>query len=214
MRNLLSTFTVTVAMLMVVMSPAHAEEPYKAGVHYEVLTEAVVTSNPAKIEVAEVFWYGCSHCYSFEPVLNKWTQALPEDVDFVRVPAIWHPIMRLHAKAYFTAKALKSLDQIHEPIFEAMNLKKAKLKTEEEIAALFEAQGIDRARFTKVFNSAGINMAVDLAEKKQERYRTQGTPEMVVNGKYRISGRDNGGNEGMLKVVSYLIEQERLSIGQ
>jgi thiol:disulfide interchange protein DsbA len=214
MRNLLSILMASIALLAFVMSPAHAEEPYKAGVHYEVLAEPVATSNPDKIEVAEVFWYGCSHCYSFEPMLNTWTQALPGDVEFVRVPAIWHPIMRLHAKAYFTAKAMKSLDQIHEPIFEAMNLKKAKLKTEDEIADLFEANGIDRARFTKVFNSAGINMAVDLAAKKQERYRTQGTPEMVVNGKYRISGRDNGGNEGMLKVASYLIQQERSLMGQ
>lgn len=214
MRNLLSTLMVSAAILVFAMSPAHATESYRAGVHYEVLAEAVATSNPAKIEVAEVFWYGCSHCYSFESALNKWTQGLPQDVDFVRVPAIWHPIMRLHAKAYFTAKAMKSLDQIHEPIFEAMNLKKAKLKTEDEIADLFEAHGIDRARFTKVFNSAGINMAVDLAAKKQERYRTQGTPEMVVNGKYRISGRDTGGNEGMLKVASYLIEKERASINR
>ena len=214
MRNLLSTIMMSVAMLAFVMSPAHAEEPYKAGDHYHVLAEAVATSNPAKIEVAEVFWYGCSHCYTFEPVLNKWKQGLSEDVEFVRVPAIWHPTMRLHAKAYFTAKAMKSLDQLHEAIFEEMNPKKAKLKTEEEIADLFEANGIDRARFTKVFNSAGINMAVDLAAKKQERYDIKGTPEMVVNGKYRISGRDNGGNAGMLKVASYLIERERSLMGQ
>ncbi|PHS75112.1 MAG: disulfide bond formation protein DsbA [Porticoccus sp.] len=214
MRNQLSTLIVSVAMMVFAVSSAQAEDPYKAGVHYEVLAEAVATSNPAKIEVAEVFWYGCSHCYTFEPVLNTWTQALPDDVEFVRVPAIWHPTMRLHAKAYFTAKAMKVLDQIHEPVFEAMNLKKAKLKTEDEIADLFEANGIDRARFTKVFNSAGIDMAVDLAAKKQERYSTQGTPEMVVNGKYRISGRDNGGNEGMLKVASYLIQQERSLMGQ
>ena len=95
------------------------------------------------------------------------------------------------------------------------NPKKARLETENEIADLFEANGIDRARFTKVFNSAGINMAVDLAAKKQRRYSIQGTPEMVVNGKYRISGLDNNGdNEEMLKVASYLIQRERSLMGQ
>jgi len=209
MRHFFTKLFFVFALLPLIACHAETAEPYKAGVNYEVLPEPVATANPAKIEVVEVFWYGCSHCFAFEPKLSPWVKALPEDVNFVRVPAVWHPTMALHARAYYTARALKVLDKLHEPIFEAMNLKKKKLKSEEEIADLFVAHGVDRERFSKVFNSKGIEMAVDLATSKQQRYRIQGTPEMVVNGKYRVSTRENGSQEGMLKVVAYLVKKER-----
>lgn len=209
MRHALFNLLFVLALLPMAACHAETDEPYKAGVNYEILPEPVTTADPAKIEVVEVFWYGCSHCFAFEPTLKPWVAALPEDVNFVQVPAIWHPVMKLHARAYYTARALKVLDKLHEPIFEAMNLNKKKLNSEDEIADLFEAQGVDRERFLKVFNSKGIEMAVDLAASKQQRYRTQGTPEVVVNGKYRISSRENGSQEGMLKVAAYLIKKER-----
>lgn len=209
MRRSLTNLLFVLALLPLIACHAEVDEPYKAGVNYEILPELVATTDPAKIEVVEVFWYGCSHCFAFESKIEPWSTALSEDVEFVRVPAIWHPVMGLHAKAYYTARALKVLDKMHGVIFEAMNLKKKKLSTEDEIADLFEANGVDRERFLKVFNSKGIEMAVDLAGSKQQRYRIQGTPEMVVNGKYRVSSRENGSQEGMLKVVAYLIKKER-----
>lgn len=199
------------ALVFLPLAACQAEEaPYKAGVQYEVLPEPVATSDPSKVEVVEVFWYGCSHCFAFEPKIKSWLKdQSPDVVNFVGVPAVWHPSMRLHAKAYYTAKALKVLDKMHGVIFDEMNLKKKKLQSEDEIAELFVANGVSRERFSKVFNSGSIDMSVDLAEKKQARYRTHGTPEMVINGKYRVSGRDAGGHSGMLKVASFLIEQER-----
>lgn len=214
MRHYLFNLLFVLALLPMAACHAETDEPYKAGVNYEILPEPVATADPAKIEVVEVFWYGCSHCFTFEPKLSPWVAALPEDVNFVRVPAIWHPVMSLHARAYYTARALTVLDKLHEPLFEAMNLKKQKLNSQDEIADLFEANGVDRERFLKVFNSKGIEMAVDLAASKQPRYRTQGTPEIVVNGKYRVSSRENGSQEGMLKVVAYLIKKERAAAAQ
>jgi protein dithiol oxidoreductase (disulfide-forming) len=211
MRRLLSQVLFVMALLPLAACQAE-EEMYQAGVHYEVLPEAVSTGDPSKVEIVEVFWYGCSHCYSFESKIKPWVQAQADDVNFVGVPAIWQSVMRLHAKAYYTAKALKVLDKMHIVIFEAMNLKKQKLQDEGEIANLFVANGVSRERFTKVFNSGSIEMSVDLAQKKQARYRTQGTPELVVNGKYRISGRDAGGHDGMIKVANFLIEKERAKL--
>ena len=210
MSRLLSHVLFVIAFLPLVACQA-AEEPYQAGVQYEVLPEPVSTSDPSKVEIVEVFWYGCSHCYSFEPTIKSWLKT-QKDVNFVGVPAVWQPVMRLHAKAYYTAKALKVLDTMNSVIFEAMNLKKQRLQSEDEIAALFVANGVSLERFTKVFNSGSIEMSVDLAEKKQARYRTKGTPELVVNGKYRISSREAGGHDGMLKVASFLIEKERAQL--
>ena len=208
MRRLLSQLLFAIVLAPLAACQADTEQ-YKEGVHYEMLPEAVSTSDPTRIEVVEVFWYGCSHCYSFESNINPWSRVLADDVNFQRVPAVWHATMGLHAKAYYTAKALKVLDKLHAAIFEAMNLKKQKLENQEDIAKIFVENGVSLERFNKVFNSKGIEMAVDLAMKKQERYRTQGTPEVIVNGKYRVSGRTAGGNESMLKVADFLIQKER-----
>jgi thiol:disulfide interchange protein DsbA len=210
MSRLLSHLLFAVAFLPLVACQA-AEEPYQAGVHYEVLPELVSTNDPSKVEIAEVFWYGCEHCYNFEPKIKPWLTT-QKDVNFVGVPAVWQPVMRLHAKAYYTAKALKVFETMNIVIFEAMNLKDQRLQSEDEIADLFVANGVSRERFTKVFNSGSIEMSVDLAVKKQERYRTRTTPELVVNGKYRVSSRSAGGHDGMLKVASFLIEKERAQL--
>ena len=185
------------------------DERYQAGTHYEVLTTPVHTSDPKRIEVTEVFWYGCSHCFSFEPMVSAWADQLPEDVKLVHSPAIWHKTMALHARAYYTAKALKVLDPVHRAIFEAMNLKKNKLASKKAIGKIFLAQGVDLDKFNKTFDSFGVVSATKQADARQRSYNVRGTPEMVVNGKYRINAKMAGGQGGMLKVADYLIGIER-----
>jgi thiol:disulfide interchange protein DsbA len=182
---------------------------YKAGTHYEVLETPVRTSDPKRIEVAEVFWYGCSHCFTFEPMVSTWASQLPEDVNFVHSPAIWHKNMELHARAYYTAKALKVLDPVHMAIFKAMNLKKNKLASKEAIGKIFVAQGVDLDKFNKTFDSFGVVSATKQADARQRSYGIKGTPEMVVNGKYRLSAKMAGSQQGMLKVAEYLVALER-----
>lgn len=184
-------------------------EKYQAGKHYQVLDNPVRTANPDKIEVTEVFWYGCGHCYHFETPLKPWVAALADDVAFVKSPAMWHKTMELHARAYYAAKALGVEDQLNLPLFEALNVRKQKLDSESEIKALFEANGVDGAKFDKVFNSFGVTGQVRQADARARSYRISGTPELVVEGKYRISARDAGGQAEMLDVASFLIEKER-----
>mgnify|MGYP002700321400 CR=1 FL=1 len=195
-------------------SNTYAADTYTAGKHYEVLETPVRTSDPKRIEVAEVFWYGCSHCFSFEPMVSTWASQLPEDVNFVHSPAIWHKSMELHARAYYTAKALKVLDNVHQAIFEAMNLKKNKLANKEAIGKIFVAQGVDLDKFNKTFDSFGVVSATKQADARQRGYGVKGTPEMVVNGKYRLSAKMAGGQQGMLKVAGYLINLERKNSGE
>lgn len=187
---------------------AQEAESFQAGVHYEVLPQPVPTVDPARVEVAEVFWYGCGHCFHFEPVLEPWVKRLPENVVFTRVPAVWHPDMALHAKAFYTARAMGVLDKMHNVIFEAMNVENQKLRSPGEIAELFAEHGVDREAFDKTFNSFGVSQSLRVGESKQRGYRIKGTPELVVNGKYRISTRFVGTQEKMLEVASYLIEKE------
>ena len=209
MRVILTTIFYAALIFPLAACQAETEEPaYEAGTHYEVLPQPVPTTVPGKVEVVEVFWYGCSHCYTFESLAKDWKENLPEHAEFVQMPAIWSSVMELHAKAYYTAKALKVLDKVHMPIFEAMNLKKQKLSSEKEIAELFVANGVAAEKFSKVFNSWGVGQQMKLNMSRQKGYRTQGTPELVVNGKYRISARQTGSQANMLKVADYLIAKE------
>lgn len=196
--------------LLPLASPAEEARPaFVEGKHYERLADPVRTGDPQRIEVVEVFWYGCSHCFLFEPLLEEWQTTLPQQVDFQRSPAMWNRVMALHAQAFYAAKALGVLDKMHAPLFEALNVAGKKLDTEDALAALFAAHGVDGAAFRKAFNSFGVQASVKQADARARSYRVTGTPEMVVDGTYRVSARTAGSNEAMLQVVDHLIGKVR-----
>ncbi len=189
-------------------------EEFKAGTHYQVLSPAVVTSDKTKIEVVELFWYGCGHCYKFEPLLQAWKKQQQADVTVLGQPAIWNATMQLHATAFYTAKALRVLDTLHPAIFRTMHVEKNRLNNQKAIEKVFTKQGVDAQKFNKTFASFGVQSQVKLADSRARSYGVQGTPEMVVNGKYRISASLAGSQPKMLEVASFLIEKERQALAQ
>ena len=191
--------------------PANADAPkeYVAGTDYDVINPPVRSVDPNTIEVAEFFWYGCGHCYSFEPIIEPWKNKLPADVTFRGIPAVWHEKMELHAKAYYTAEALGVLDKMHKVLFQAMNVDRKPLASQKEIAALFVANGVSEEDFNKAFSSFGVNSQVKQGIAMAKAAQITGTPALMVNGKYHISGRKAGTQSDMLKVADYLIEKER-----
>ncbi len=207
LKRLTIVFYAAAAALLAPAFSAAAE--YEAGTHYDLISPAIRTAEPDKIEVVEFFWYGCGHCYTFEPLISKWKETLPEDVDFRGSPAIWNKPMELHARAFYAAEALGVLDELHLPLFQAMNVDRKRLGSEKEIADLFAAHGVDRADFDKAFNSFGVSSQINQANARARSAKITGTPEMMVNGKYRISTRKAGSQAGMLEIAEYLIEQER-----
>jgi thiol:disulfide interchange protein DsbA len=179
------------------------------GKQYERIPEPVRTADPARIEVVEVFWYGCIHCFHLDPLIKDWQKTLPADVDFHRSPAIWNKPMAIHAQAFYAAQALGVLDKVHDRLFAALNVDRRKLDTEDELAAFFAEQGVKEQDFRKAFSSFGVENSVKQADARARSYRITGTPELVVNGKYRISAKTAGSPEAMLKVVDFLVAQER-----
>lgn len=183
-------------------------EKYQAGAgkDYEILVTPVRTANPDKIEVAEAFSYGCSHCFHFEPALATWVTKLPADVHFVRVPVVWdNDIRALHAKMYFTAQQINKLDTLHSAIFNAIHVEKKSLDDEGSIAKFFNDKGVDPKVFAKTFNSFGVDSLLKQSEAKIRGYNVTGTPTVIVNGKYKIMGSP----EKILEVANFLIEKER-----
>lgn len=182
---------------------------YEEGKHYFVLDEPVRTITPGKIEVTEVFWYGCGHCYTFEPVINAWEKTLGDDVELVKSPAVWRKNMETHARIFYTAKVLGVLDQVHERVFEAMHKQGKRLENPDEIYQLFAQAGVEREKFDKVFSSFGVTSQVQQADARARGFKITGTPEMIVDGKYRVSTASAGSQAEMLKVAKFLIEKVR-----
>lgn len=207
-HTMLKQFSLMVLLAMTTVF-AVAEESYQAGQHYAVIDHPVRTRDRSKVEVVEVFWYGCGHCYHFEPIINPWKLTLASDVDFYRSPAMWGGAMKLHAQAFYAAEALGVLETMHTPLFVTLNVERKPLNTPEQIADLFSDYGVDREKTLKTLSSFGVLSQVRQADARARSYKISGTPEMVINGKYRVTAKLAGSQEKMLDVANFLIEKER-----
>lgn len=201
--------------------PAMAAETFEAGKHYSELRTPQPVAVPGKIEVVEVFWYGCPACNMFEGVLKPWTGKLPADVNFVKMPAQFNEVLNLHARLYYTLEVLKADAKVHDAVFVGIHQKKdprvtpardgrkAILPTTEQMADFVAEQGVDKALFIKTFDSFAVRNRLARADKVVRGYQVTGVPEVVVNGKYRIELQKAGGFEQMLQITDFLIEKER-----
>ena len=204
---------VLLALLPLATSSFAQLERYVAGTHYTELRNPVNTPDPSKVEVLEVFWYGCSHCFRFEPLVNDYEANAPEYVDFNRFPAMWNALMKVHAQVYYTADALDALDVLHEPIFNAINLEGNRLANERQIGALFQEHGISQEDFESAFNSFSVRTKVNQAESRMMDYEIRSTPNMVVNGKYLVTtGEAVRTQQEMMDVVRFLVDKEYAAI--
>jgi thiol:disulfide interchange protein DsbA len=180
-------------------------------VGYETLSPAQPTHNPDKVEIIEFFWYGCPHCYSFEPLLEKWVKSLPKNVEFIRQPAVFSELWGKHAKAYFTAEALGVVDKVHSDFFDAIQNKKQNLETEDQLAKFFVEHGVKETEFHDTYNSFLVDAKVRQASTTAGRYGITGVPAIIINGKYKTNGPLAGSHEKMLEVINQLIKQESKS---
>lgn len=206
---------IAVLALLPLTSTGFAQiDRYVSGTHYIELDAPVNTRDSGKIEVIEAFWYGCSHCFRFEPLVENFEETAADDVDFTRFPAMWNGLMKIHAQVYYTAEALGALDVLHEPVFNAINIQGNRLQNEGQIGALFAEHGIAQDKFESTFNSFTVRTKVNQAEKRMQDYQIRSTPNMIVNGKYIVTTGENvRTQEEMLEVVSFLVEKERQAMG-
>jgi thiol:disulfide interchange protein DsbA len=187
-----------------------ADEEYTAGIDYAVLPSPIPTNVPkGKVEVMEMFWYGCPHCYHFEPYLKKWHENQPEAAEFVHVPATLNPSWVTHARAYYAAEQLGVVDTFHEALFVALHEQRRRLNTTDSLARFAASQGIDEEMFRTAMNSPATNKAILQSQELGYRSMADGVPMIVVGGKYKVTGQMAGGSyENMLKIVNYLVAKE------
>lgn len=195
-------------LLAVTATAAVAEEEFQEGVHYQVLSTPQPTSTGDKVEVLEIFWYGCPHCYRFEPYIERWLKNKPANAEFVRLPGVLRPSWEIHARAFYTAQTLGVFDKIHTPLFNAIHDARRNLETEEALRDFFVEHGVSKDDFAKTFRSFAVETKVNRAKSMVERYGIDGVPAMIVNGKYRFSNGTTGGPANTLKLIDYLVAKE------
>jgi thiol:disulfide interchange protein DsbA len=189
---------------------AGATPPFEAGKHYTVLSPAQPTSTDAdKVEVAEVFMFGCPGCNSLEPHIQSWLSRKADYIDFVRIPAPWTPPAPLHARAFYTAEALGKADEIDGDFFNEIHVNRNLLETEAKLAAFFAKHGVDEATFKSTFNSFAVNAKLKQAEELIRRYRVTSTPTVIVNGKYATAGSQAGSYDAWFAIIDELAARER-----
>ena len=217
MRNLLLSAALAVSSLFV--ASVQAADPV-AGQHYTELRSPLPVSGD-KIEVAEVFWYGCPHCYQFEPALNAWAENLPDDVKLVRVPAQFNELWQTHARLFIALEVMKVEPQVHKAIFEGIHEaqdvrltgtrdgRRLVLPTVDSMGSFLSGLGIDKDAFAKTYQSFAVENRLKNYGRMVVNSQIQGVPALIVNGKYRLDIGSAGGIAQTLEVTDYLINKER-----
>lgn len=189
---------------------------WQAGRHYKPLVPAQPTNVAGgKVEVLEVFWYGCGHCAALDPFLENWKKKTkPANVEFVRVPVTWSPGHIMHGRLFYTLEALGRED-LHPKVFDTIHRGGNGLLGNDEASTLeaqrnwARANGIDPKAFTDAWNSMGVAMKLRQADDLLKRYKPGGTPFMVINGRYTTDVGSAGGIPQMLSLIDDLVAAER-----
>jgi protein dithiol oxidoreductase (disulfide-forming) len=201
--------------------PAAAQLPagkWQPGVNYKPLVPAQPTDvAPGKVEVMEVFWLACPHCYALEPYLRNWLKSKPAYVEFVRVPVMWQSMHRAHAHFYYTLEALGRPDLVakaFETIHQRLENREPPLVGDSDdqsfrLQQQFAVQnGVSADDFAKAYNSFTVNSNLQRAEEITQRYRVEGVPLIVVNGKYTTDVAEAGGEAKLIELINDLVASE------
>jgi thiol:disulfide interchange protein DsbA len=199
--------------LATAVASAAGFEPQQ-GVHYKLLQPAQPTNvAPGKVEVVEVFWYACGHCYLLEPKLEAWDRkGRPANAQLVRLPATWNNTLKTHARLYYTMELLGK-QSLNPEIWREINVKGNRLDSPAAIEAFFTSRGVSKADFQKAFSGFAIDSKINKAEDLNRRYRITSTPTVIVAGKYVTDAGMAGGEDKLFEVINALVARESAGKG-
>lgn len=204
-----STVQPTLRLAAATNTPATSER-FKEGVNYKKVLPAQPTGvAPGKVEVVEVFWYGCAHCFNLDPAIEAWrNKGKPPYVEFVRVPGMWNDTLRLHARLYYTAEALGKLEALHSTLFRTIQVDGDPLNTIPAMTAFFKKHGVSSDEFQKAFASFAVESKLQRADFLNRRYQINSVPTVVINGKYTTDVGLAGGEPQLFQVIEELAAHE------
>jgi protein dithiol oxidoreductase (disulfide-forming) len=207
------TLLLAVALVPLAACAQDATEQPRQGVDYHAIPNGQpLDPKPGRIEVVEVFAYTCGFCAQLEPVITPWAADVADDVDVVHLPAAFGGAIDNFARGYFAASSLGIAEQAHRPMFDAFH-KEGRMRqgSEQEIAEFYAgfSDEVDAERMLQMMKSFAMNSRINRARQFAANAGIDGTPQIVVNGKYRVVSTREGGFDGMLRTVDMLIERER-----
>jgi len=182
------------------------------GIDYSILKVAQPTETGDQVEVLEVFWYSCPHCWHLEPTMQSWVATLPAGAAFRRLPGA-DGRLEPHARAHYAAELMGKLDVLHPALFKAIHEDKRALWTEDALVEFAGQIGLDEQAFREAFNSFAVDAKVRKAQDMSRRYGIDGVPAVIVNGKYRTSPSQAGDQERFTEVMNTLIARELAAKG-
>jgi len=183
---------------------------YRDGQNFRTIQPPIDTGlEDGRIQVVEVFWYGCPHCYSFEPHVQEWQKGLADDVEFVYLPAPMNDVWALHARVFYTAQKLEVLDEVHQAFYDAIHDQGRELRSESAILRFINQRGLDADEFREVMRSEEIRRKVTEAGQDVQEYGVEGVPTLVIDGEAVVSASMTRSHEEMLDVADFLIERAR-----
>ena len=196
------------------ISAVHAQgQSFKEGSDYLTLDKPAPTEVAAgKIEIVEFFWYSCPHCNRFEPQLDEWAKKMPKEVVLRRAPIAFRPDFEPQQRLYFALEGMNKVEELHKKVFYAIHVEKQALNSLPLIADWVEKQGIDKAKFTEMYNSFPVATKTRKATLLQEAYKVDGVPALGVAGKYYTSGSVAQTMERALVVTDHLVGLVRASM--
>ena len=197
---------------LVLSTPTLAPGPAKfvAGKDFTKLDRAVPTETEAgKIEVIEFFWYSCSHCNAFEPVLSAWGKKLPKDVELRRVPVRFRETFEGQQRAYYVLEALGKVEELQSKLFAAIHVEKQTLEKQDALVVWAEKNGIPAAKFNELFNSFSVVSKARRAAQLQEQFKVEGVPALGIGGRFYVDGSLAGSMERALQITDFLIGEIR-----
>lgn len=194
---------------------AHAADPaagsdskWEAGKNYFLIDPPQPVATGSRIEVLEVFSYACIHCAHFQPYADQIAAGLPDYAEYVYMPAIFNPTWEPFARAYYTAQSLGVLDKTHAALFDALHKERRPMRSIEDLATFYAKYGIDPDRFIEASGSFEVESKLARSRDMVPKYGVDGTPSIIVNGKYRITGQSAGGYPQLIELTHWLVEKE------
>lgn len=202
---MLSLATATIAQDSEVAKPTSINDI--AG-RYQKLSLPDTRQSGDKIEVIEFFWYGCPHCYKFEPIIDRWAESKPDYIQFTRIPALLSQHWIEHAKTFYVASELGVMDTIHQTLFDTIHKHKKATNDYKSLRAFFIKQGVSGDDFDQAYKSAAVQQQVRSAFLMAKRYKLTGVPAVIVADKYMTSANLAGGAKKVMEVVNILAANE------
>lgn len=181
----------------------------QSGNGYTVISPALNTGFSDKVEVLEYFWFGCPHCFAFEPSINEWAANKPDYVEFVREAPPLNPAWEPHSRAFYAAEVMGVTEQFFEPMFNGIHVERRALRSPDQIAKFAGELGIDADKYRKTMDSFAVNTRINQAMQKAAASGITGVPSVVINGKYLTGGSLAGSHEGIIRVINERAAEEQ-----